>query len=255
MSHFSPEGRDSIQQPNIATKQKFKVQRLYNISRGSTVLLGYQGSGPLKSAPASLGSSTVSAVQLRDHTERGAVFSRQRIPECEAYLWSLAVSRGRSRAGAPGYRLILHKPLQQSNSVLSLSEIGEKSRVLRCERHCSWRPKSVTKSHEHTRFYPTKVRLVCSHRPGRTWVVDSRQLISFTFSVQTGQLASVVSMMSYFRWIEPRKSPTWYQRVDRGRGLCLPPTPPTCCRCQILLLCEVPQGRSTMWWCSKWQGG
>ncbi len=31
-------------------------------------------------------------------------------------------------------------------------------------------------------------------RPGRSWVVDFRQLISFTFSVQTGQLASLVIM-------------------------------------------------------------
>ena len=31
-------------------------------------------------------------------------------------------------------------------------------------------------------------------RPGRSRVVDSRQLISFTFSVQTGQLASLVTM-------------------------------------------------------------
>ncbi len=31
--------------------------------------------------------------------------------------------------------------------------------------------------------------------PGRTRVIDSRQLIPFMFSVQTGQLASLVNMM------------------------------------------------------------
>ncbi len=31
-------------------------------------------------------------------------------------------------------------------------------------------------------------------QPRRSWVVDLRQLISFTFSVQTGQLASLVIM-------------------------------------------------------------
>ena len=43
-------------------------------------------------------------------------------------------------------------------------------------------------------------------QPRRTRVVDSRQLIPFSFSVQTGQFASLLTMMSltHYGWIEPR---------------------------------------------------
>ncbi len=47
-----------------------------------------------------------------------------------------------------------------------------------------------------TRLYPTIVRIIMFTigLEGHGWVVDSRQLIPFTFSVQTGQLASPMNM-------------------------------------------------------------
>ncbi len=49
----------------------------------------------------------------------------------------------------------------------------------------------------YTRLYPTSENYIMNihHWPGRTRVIDSRQLIPFTFLVQTGQLASPVNMM------------------------------------------------------------
>ncbi len=52
-----------------------------------------------------------------------------------------------------------------------------------------------TNMYARTGLYPTKVCHV-HDRPRRTRVVDSRQLLPFTFSVQTGQLASPVNMIS-----------------------------------------------------------
>ncbi len=71
----------------------------------------------------------------------------------------------------------------------SRARLENKTAIVTGGSHNEWRSQTYEVVSNHCENYHVH------DWPGRTWVIDSRQLIPFTFSVQTGQLASLVSMI------------------------------------------------------------